>query len=268
MSQNRSPLFDLGPGVKNLIIINLLIWLFDITNCNKHLIGIDLHAVFGLHYWESDSFKPFQMISYMFLHDRGGIMHVFFNMFNLWMFGSMMERHWGTARFLLFYFICGIGGAVAQQAAWSTMFVGESTSDLCISVFGSDITNGGATTSFNINTGTHNIPNIVHFDSTEGLRRFIMEYMTPLVVGASGATFGVMTAFAMVFPNLPLFFFFIPIPIRAKFMIGFFIVLEVVETFARTSDGIAHLAHLGGVLFGVLLILWWRRTGEESGPMY
>ena len=77
-----------------------------------------------------------------------------------------------------------------------------------------------------------------------------------------------MTAFAMVFPNLPLFFFFIPIPIRAKFMIGFFIVLEVVETFARTSDGIAHLAHLGGVLFGVLLILWWRRTGEESGPMY
>ena len=219
-------------------------------------------------YRHSDSFKPFQMISYMFLHDRSGIMHVFFNMFNLWMFGSMMERHWGTARFLLFYFICGIGGAVAQQAAWSTMFVGESTSDLCISVFGSDITNGGATTSFNINTGTHNIPNIVHFDSTEGLRRFIMEYMTPLVVGASGATFGVMTAFAMVFPNLPLFFFFIPIPIRAKFMIGFFIVLEVVETFARTSDGIAHLAHLGGVLFGVLLILWWRRTGEESGPMY
>ncbi|MCQ2206823.1 MAG: rhomboid family intramembrane serine protease [Paludibacteraceae bacterium] len=268
MSQNRSPLFDLGPGVKNLIIINLLIWLFDITNCNKHLVGLDMHALFGLHYWELDTFKPFQMISYMFLHDRASLTHVFFNMFNLWMFGSMMERHWGTARFLIFYFICGIGGAVAQQVAWSTMIVGQSTADLCISVFGTDITNGGTVTSFPINIGSTKFPNIIQLDSIDALRQFIIDYKTPLVVGASGATFGVMTAFAMCFPNLPLYFFFIPIPIKAKYMISFFVLLEIVESFVRTTDGIAHLAHLGGVLFGILLILWWRRTGEDQGPMF
>lgn len=268
MSQYRSPLFDLGPGVKNLIIINLLIWLFDITNFNKHLIGIDLHEMFGLHYWELDSFNPFQMITYMFLHDRSGIMHVFFNMFNLWMFGTMMERRWGTARFLIFYFICGIGGALAQQAAWSTLFVGKSTPELCQMLFSTDITRGGSLTTFNINLGSDRFPNIVHLDSIEALRQFIVNFKTPLVVGASGATFGVMVAFAMSFPNLPLYLFFIPIPVKAKYMIGFFVVLEIVETFTRTTDGIAHLAHLGGVLFGVLLILWWRRTGEDSGPMF
>ncbi len=251
----------MGPGVKYLLMLNVLIWLFDITNVKKDLIGFDLHDMFALHYWELKSFNPFQFISYMFLHDRASFMHIFFNMFNLWMFGNMMEQRWGTARFLTFYFICGIGGAVLQQAAWSTMFLGKTTAELCIPAFGGDITNGGTITTFPImGYGT--------IESIESLRYFIMEHMTATCIGASGATFGVMVAFAMTFPNLEMFLMFIPIPIKAKYLISAFVVIEIAETFFRTNDGISHLGHMGGIIFGVLLILLWRKTGEDNGPVF
>lgn len=258
MSQSRLQ-WGMGPAVKYLIMFNVLVLVFDITNCNKHLLGIDMHQLFGLHYWETTEFKPFQFISYMFLHDRASFLHIFFNMFNLWMFGNLMERRWGTQRFLLFYFVCGIGGALLQQAAWSTMFVGKSTADLCLPAFGYDITNGGTLTTFNINNQIYAI---------DELRNLLMNYEAPICIGASGATFGVMVAFAMTFPNIEMFLMFIPIPIKAKYLIGAFVVLEIVETFTRTNDGICHLGHLGGIIFGVLLILLWRKTGEDNGPVF
>lgn len=247
------------PGVKVLIMLNLLIWLFDITNVRRHLLGVDLHEMFALHYWEASSFNPFQFISYMFLHDRTNFLHVFLNMFNLWMFGNMMEQRWGTMRFLTFYFVCGIGGALLQQAAWSTLFVGKTTADLCIPAFGYDITSGGAQTHFNIG-------GVGMIDSIEALRDLLMNLHT--AIGASGATFGVLVAFAMTFPNLPLYLMFIPIPVKAKYMVGAFIAFEVVSLFVGRNDGIAHLAHLGGVIFGVLLILLWRKSGEDDGPAF
>ena len=200
MSQYRSPLFDLGPGVKNLIIINLLIWLFDITNYNKHLIGIDLHEMFGLHYWELDSFNPFQMITYMFLHDRSGIMHVFFNMFNLWMFGAAMENFWGTRRFIIYYLACGIGAGLLYAMI----------------------------------PGLH------------------------VTVGASAAVYGLLLAFGMTFPNEYIYLYFL-MPIKTKWFIGGMIAIELIQGIFYSYDGIAHFAHLGGMLIGFLLILWWRK---------
>lgn len=261
MPQNGSTFNLMTPGVKYLLMINIIMWLFDHTNQNLHLIGIDLFDYLALHYWESSTFNPAQVITYMFMHDRTTLVHLAFNMFNLWMFGRMMEQNWGTSRFLMFFCICGIGGALAQEASWTYLYAGKSTADLTIPFFGEDITNNGTLSRFSING--------CKIDGLENPRDFLLAF--PTTVGASAGTFGIMVAFAMTFPNIPLYFFFIPFPIKAKYMIGFFIVLEVFEALFRTgglSDNVAHLAHLGGVLFGVLLILWWRKTGEDRGPLF
>lgn len=273
MLQNRNSYLE--PGIKAIIMLNVLIWLFDYTNFSKQLFAFDMQDLFGLHYWESDNFKPWQLVSYMFLHDRTSLTHIFFNMFNLWMFGNLMEQKWGTQRFLLFYFVCGIGGSLVQEAVWSFMYAGKTTAELSAMLFtAGDITNGGLQTQFNIG-----LPNgsTMHIDSINALRAFICQCLTPVTVGASAGAFGVMVAFAMTFPNIPLYFFFIPIPIKAKYMIGAFVAIELIDAIFRSGiwgshglavDNVAHIAHLGGIVFGALLILWWRKTGEDSGPMY
>ena len=260
MAGNEPSFFsNIAPAVKNLAIINVLVWLFVLANEKTHIIGVDVFNVFSLHYWETDSFKPFQLVSYMFLHDRFSFSHVFFNMFNLLMFGNMMEKHWGTARFLLFYFVCGVGGALAQEALWSYMYLGKDYMEV-LNMF------GGVTGEDLSPLAKISMPDGSMLTMSEAANWVLSRAC--LVVGASAGVFGVMIGFAMTFPNLPLYFMFIPVPVKAKYMMGFFALLEVYFAFAGSSDNVAHLAHLGGIVFGIFLIIMWRKSGEDGGPVF
>lgn len=163
-----------------------------------------INAICGLYYFGSPYFAPYQIVSYMFMHADLG--HLFFNMFALWMFGRVMEQAWGTKRFLIYYFVCGVGAGLIQEAG---------------QLFGV----------------------IPHYSMT---------------IGASGAVYGILLAFGMTFPNERLFIIPIPFPIKAKYFVTLYAVIEVFQGLGA-SDGVAHFAHLGGMLFGLLLILYWRK---------
>lgn len=263
MQNGGNSFFDsIPPITKNLIIINALIWLLCLTLQKVHLFGsFDFYNTFTLHYWEASDFKPIQIISYMFLHDRTNPMHIFFNMFNLYMFGKVMEQVWGPKRFITFYFTCGIGAAIVQEAVWSYQLAGLDVSQVIshyrpdLSELQSLIVNGELVHSFQ----PQDAPLI---ESASQLRAILLNMMG--TIGASGAIFGLMLGFAMTFPDMPLYFMFIPIPVKAKYMIGVYALFELIFGLASTGDGIAHYAHIGGMIFGIILILIWRKEGNNN----
>ncbi|MDR1975339.1 MAG: rhomboid family intramembrane serine protease [Bacteroidales bacterium] len=213
-NQYRIGGFSMLPrAVKNLLIINFVIWLLDLS---LQGIGIDMAKWFGLHYITADNFYPFQYVTYMFLHQ--GFSHLFFNMFALWMFGYAIENTWGSKRFLLYYFVTGIGAGIVQ-----TLVVG-------------------------INQEIH--PMLAH------------QINNIITIGASGAVFGILLAFGMMFPNMHIFLYFL-IPIKAKWFVIIYGVIELAAGIGGSGDGIAHFAHLGGMLFGIGLILYWRKYGSR-----
>lgn len=182
--------------VNILLIANVIVYLIDQV--------FHLTPLFALSYFQSPYFHWFQPVTYMFMH--GGFWHIAFNMFALWMFGRFLETAWGPRRFLIYYFICGIGAAVTQEAC---QFIGL----------------------------------ISPYDFT---------------VGASGAIYGILFAFGMTFPDERMFVFPIPFPIKAKYFVIIFIAIELFEGFAAV-DTVAHFAHLGGMLFGALMFIYWKR---------
>ncbi len=187
------------PAVKHLLIINLLVFLALFTpGLGQYVFG--LGALWPLGH---PNFMPWQFITYMFLH--GGFAHIFFNLFALWMFGQSIENLWGTKRFVIYYFITGVGAALIHILV----------------------------------TGA-NVP----------------------MVGASGAVFGILLAFAMMFPNRPIFLIFLPIPIKAKYFVIFFGALELFSGVTSLQTGIAHFAHLGGMVVGYILIRLWGIRGR------
>lgn len=196
---------NIPPIVKGLLILNVVAYIFS------ELIGFDY--IFGLWYFEAPFFRIWQPVTYMFMH--GGIMHLLFNMFALWMFGSVMEQVWGGKRFLVYYFVCGIGAAFVQEIGQAVGLIS----------------------------------------------------MMAHTVGASGAVYGVLLAFGMTFPNQKMFVIPIPFPIKAKYFIGFYIAVELMEAF-YVSDGVAHFAHLGGMLFGAILILLWKGAANKRRSAY
>ena len=182
--------------------------------------SIDLDVLLGLHYWQSAAFNPLQLISYMFMH--ASFDHIFFNMFGLFMFGPVLERVWGGKRFLFFYLFTGVGAGIVQELFWSYQLM---------PLIGSAAT---------------------HIIFQGGFE--------PITIGASGAIFGILLAFAMVFPDAKLFLFFIPIPIKARYMIPMYALVELFLGVANFSgDNVAHFAHLGGAFFGLILILYWKK---------
>lgn len=214
---------NITPVVKNLLIINVLFfaatWLFQQQ-------GIQLEKYLAVFYFDSPFFKVWQPITYMFMHANIG--HIFFNMFGLVMIGGVLENHWGGKRFLNFYMITGLG-AIALQWAVQAFEVYQMSGSVIndLSVVG----------------------------SSQGLRDI---YITPMV-GASGAVFGVLTAFAVLYPNMELMLMFIPVPIKAKYFVPGYIVFELVMGFGRfQGDSVAHFAHLGGALIGYILVKIWR----------
>jgi membrane associated rhomboid family serine protease len=234
---------------KNLLIINLLffvaMWVFG------SVFHYDLNTILALHYWDSTNFQPFQLVTYMFMH--GGITHILFNMFALWMFGSTIENYWGPKRYLVYYFVTGIGAGLIQLL---TIYLQVRNVLPALS------------------------PNMIEMVKNEGYEAIMQgkNFVNPsmasynylinsTVVGASGAVFGLLLAFGMMFPNTELYLMFIPIPIKAKYMVIGYGALELYSGLSNSaSDNVAHFAHLGGMLFGIILILYWKKKGSFYKP--
>ncbi len=228
MNEQFSPTgFKVLPTVvKNLLIINVLMYIATITFTR---FNIDLTRLFGLHFFKASNFGVYQLVTYMFMHASFG--HLFFNMFALWMFGNTLENLWGSKRFLLFYMVCGIGAGLCQELV---QYIQYSTSLADYA---------------NVDMGGQ----IVTMDS----------YLNMLnTVGASGAVYGLLLAFGMMFPNSMIYFYFL-IPIKAKWFVIGYAAIELI-TGLTGFDNVAHFAHLGGMLFGLLLILYWRKKPAGS----
>jgi membrane associated rhomboid family serine protease len=257
---NYRPSFlnSITPIVKNIIAINLILWLAtELLPGILEKVGfqLDLNQILGMHYWASDKFRVFQLFTYMFMH--GSFQHLFFNMFSLFMFGSMLENLWGPKRFLLYYMVTGIGAGVIQQVFWTIEF--QST----LSAFNNAIaTNSGQVLEdyqsvlgdyFRVSDySLLTRPEIIQ------LKKLFMSL--PITVGASGAIFGLLLAFGWYFPDTSLYIMFIPIPIKAKVFVFIYGAVELFFGVAQFSgDNIAHFAHLGGMLFGIILILYWKK---------
>ncbi len=250
---------SIPPVVKNLIIINLILWLA--TEMFLRTKGLNLNDVLGMHYWASDKFNFYQIVTYMFMHS--GFYHFFFNMFAVFMFGSLVERTWGSQRFLLYYLLTGIGAGIVQQVVWAIEF------QPLLNAFDNAISQGSVDSLLpyqqelskyfrNLNLETLNISAIQSIRT-----EFTINLVDKLVtVGASGAVFGLLLAYGVMFPNSEVFIMFIPIPIKAKYFVVIYGVIELFLGVSGRMDGIAHFAHLGGMLFGFILIFCWKKKGR------
>ena len=214
---------------KNLLIVNVLAFIATFVFERS---GIDLTRLLGLHFFLASEFHIYQFITYMFLH--GGFTHILFNMFALWMFGSVIERVWGPKKFLFYYICCGVGAGFTQELV---QYITYSMEGIAAYQY---VNAGGVqmTTDAYINLWT--------------------------TIGASGAVYGILLAFGMIFPNERLFIIPFPFPIKAKWLIVGYIAIELFSAMSGPGDGVAHMAHLGGMLFGFLLIRYWQKHPDSS----
>ena len=225
---------DIRPGrfqvlpvvIKNLIIINALVWLAQIT-VGRDLISIE--DLFALHHFSSPYYHFWQFITYMFLHSSESFFHILFNMFALWMFGSILENLWGPARFLAFYIVCGLGAGITQALALTY--------------------------------------DISQYNTAYELGQISIDQLYMLInvptLGASGAVMGIFAAFAYTFPNSQMIILPIPFPIKAKWALLGLAVLDIIGGISSESTGIAHFAHLGGAAVGIVIVLIWNRKNRN-----
>lgn len=221
---------NMPTATKNLLIINIVAYLL-----NYALQG-QLNDLLGLHFFMASEFHVYQLVTYMFMH--GSFMHILMNMFMLWMFGAVIERVLGTRRYLVFYFVCGLGAAFCQEVA---QFVDYSLEGLA----------AYQSVSVNVNGVVTAMPTDAYINLWN-------------TVGASGAIYGVLLAFGMLYPEERIFIFPLPVPIKAKWFVLIYAALELFMAWHSSGDGVAHLAHLGGMAFGYLLIRHWR-TNPQFG---
>jgi membrane associated rhomboid family serine protease len=245
------------PVVKNLLIANVVFFIggFVIQNA----LQIDIAKYLGLHYFLSKDFKIYQLVTYLFLH--GGFMHIFFNMFALWMFGNVLENFWGSKRFLIFYTICGIGAGITQEVSLYFYFHHIQNALAIYSQSPDAVGFDYITNTYfqGISGFTQPVNGSERMAILSQLYQFIIDSSN--TIGASGAIFGVLLAFGMLFPNTELFLMFIPIPIKAKYaVIGYGLIELYSGIRSSTGDNVAHFAHLGGMLFGFIMIMYWRRN--------
>lgn len=231
----------LPPVVKNLLIINGLMYLATFV---LETMGINLGGLLGLYFFTSDNFHVYQFITYMFMH--GSFSHVLFNMFALWMFGYMLENVWGSKRFLQYYIYTGLGAA-AIQLLMTYIRVSIIEAQLDPVSIDTVLREGSGVLSRGMNYSN---------DQMASLNQMLNIPM----VGASGAVFGILLAFGMMFPETKLYLYFL-FPIKAKYFVIGYGAIELLSEIFRPGDGIAHLAHLGGMIFGFILIKYWKRKG-------
>ena len=256
MNKRGFNLFENLPTVtKNLIFINVLFWIATLLMAKKN---IDLTALLGLHYPASKDFRLFQLITYMFMH--GSWAHIFFNMFAVYMFGRVLELQWGPKRFLTYYMITGMG------AAWINILVAF----IRIKGIEAELDFGAIDIVYRdglavMKQGKQYVDAATEQISLAGKLNILINAPT---VGASGAVFGILLAFGMLFPNMPLFIIPFPFPIKAKYLV---IGYGAIELFAGVAnlpfDNIAHFAHLGGMLFGIIMVLHWRKKDRNNGRL-
>jgi len=214
------------PVIKNLVIANVLFFLAEMTFSGQFTNAL------ALHYYGHPEFHFWQLASYMFMHASWE--HILFNMLALWMFGSTVEDVWGAKRFLIFYLICGVGAALFQMGTMAielnvllNKFNAGSISEMEYQMRGSPVFN-----------------------------------MT--VVGASGAINGVMAAFAYLFPNAPMYLFLFPVPIKAKYVVIGYFLIDLFGGINPSGDNIAHFAHVGGAIVGLILVITMNRTNRRT----
>ncbi|CAN5137877.1 rhomboid family intramembrane serine protease [soil metagenome] len=230
---SQSPFANIPPVVKNLLIINIICFLAVMVIDHGTTQG-GLTSMFGVYYFNSPGFKPWQIITYMFMH--GGFAHIFFNMFALFSFGPTVEYTMGSKKFFNFYFICGIG-AIALQMLVQAVEVYNITGGITISHPELE------STYYQYGIHAQKLFDIYHIST----------------VGASGAIFGLLVAFGMLYPNLELMIMFVPVPVKAKYIIPVYIFIEIYLGFSQyAGDSVAHFAHLGGALLGFILVKAWR----------
>ncbi len=232
----------LPPVVKNLIILNVIMLLADYTV--RSIFGVELTMILGLYFPKSDSFLPLQIVSHMFMH--GSFWHLFFNMYALYMFGQVLEQVWGPKRFFIYYMVCGLGAAFVHETV--IMFQYQNL----MNVISPD------QLQLVLNDGTEYFRQGKVF-SDDTMKNLQLLLNTP-TVGASGAVFGILLAFGVLFPNTQLMLLIPPIPIRAKYFVLIYGAIELYLAFNNPGSNIAHAAHLGGMLFGYILIRYWRKT--------
>lgn len=235
---------------KNLLIINVLMFLGTIV---AQSYGIDLAQYLGLHFFLAGDFNAAQLITYMFMH--AGFAHIFFNMFAVWMFGRILEQVWGPKRFLFYYLVCGIGAGIIQELVTGISYFNlkASLSPEAVEVV---FREGAQILHQNLN---YTDPYMANFNIT----------INSGTVGASGAVYAILLAFGMLFPNQQMFIFPLPVPIKAKYFVIGYALIELYAGFANSAgDNVAHFAHLGGMVFGFILIMYWRKKNRGNGYYY
>jgi membrane associated rhomboid family serine protease len=260
MNMYRSSfLSNIPPIVKNLIAINIVMWLATLvfpSFINRFGMNADLTDILGMHYWASEKFNPAQLMTYMFMH--GGWGHLFFNMFALYMFGGVLEQYWGPKRFLIYYMITGVGAGFVQQLFWTVEY------HSLVSAMNHAISTGSL-----VELEAHQSMlerffrfgnfSAMHTSDIINLKRLFLNL--PVTVGASGSVFGLLLAFGWLFPDVKLMMLFFPVPIKARVFVVLYGVAELFLGVANFSgDSVAHFAHLGGMLFGIVMILIWKKT--------
>lgn len=218
----------LPPVIKNLLIINALVWLAQVTVGKQGMVPME--NLFALHYVKSELYKPWQFVTYMFLHDPNNFFHILFNMFALWMFGSTLENLWGTKRFLLFYLICGVGAAIVHMGA---LWYDNSTW-------------------------------LNYYQQGQISENDLMMLLNIPTMGASGAVMGIFAAFAYTFPNSRMLILPIPFPIKAKWAMIGLIGFDLIGGFSNRQGGVAHFAHVGGAAVGILVLILWNKNNRKT----
>jgi len=230
MREFRPTRFEILPVVvKNLLIINGIVFLAQITFGDK----FNITDLFALHTWQSPLFKPWQFITHMFMHGNFG--HILSNMFALWMFGSILENVWGPKRFLIFYLVCGLGAALCH------MIVLYYDMQPVVEAF-----------------------RMLPFDQQEALLYSDRLKLNEATLGASGAVFGCLAAFGYLFPNTRIYIYFL-FPLKAKWFVIIYAGFELLQAIQNSAgDNVAHVAHLGGALVGILLVYYWNKNNKKT----
>ncbi len=234
-------MFKIPTVTRNLLIINFLAFIACVVYGTDAGGNFLLNDILGLHFFMASDFHLYQLVTYMFMH--GGIWHILFNMFAVWMFGQVMERAWGPKKFLFYYISCGVGAGLFQEAAQFVSFYMQASANI-------------PDFSFSI------IQKVAQANDV------MLNQLT--TVGASGAVFAILLAFGMTYPNERMFIFPLPIPIKAKWFVAGYAAFELYQTLAMPGDDVAHIAHLGGMVFGFFMIRYWNshpsdRYGQANG---
>ncbi len=257
-------MFNITPMVRNLLIINVVVFIFQGNLFDARQLA--------LYHFGSEYFNPIQLFTHMFLH--GGWGHLFSNMFSLFIFGPMLERFWGSQKFLLFYLITGLGASVLysgvrayelNQLEENTIAYIENPSPVAFNNYMDEHLREGAGRDLAIMMKRNpDLPEYVEQSKAIVKEVYNAIFNTPML-GASGAVFGILMAFGMLFPNLELFLLFLPVPIKAKYFVLLYGAYELYSGFNRMpGDNVAHFAHLGGMLFAYILIKMWQRNDYRN----